>query len=379
MATAARKTASTHRTAVLRGTHQLDIIGYSRRRRLGTTDNTVRSGSFEVGGFLWALVCRFQENPAGAKGVTLASIFLELSRNETDEAVVAAASVRIDDPSGTGRWLSAEWCSEESNVFPRRSRRAVAWELAVPDAFREHEARYVDADADRLTLHCVVDVFREESAEGATSWNCQVSVPPPPSLGKDIQMLREKMWWPDVTFVVDETKIQAHKLVLAMRSPVFAAEFRGGMKERTTQSIRVADMSASTFRAMLHFIYTDELPKPKKKGCRLAMAQDLLEAADLYDLERLRLMCENILSESITVDNLMATLMLVHNRHSCHQLEASCVSFMASYPDAYNIVEATEEYKELDAYNMPTTSAPQMPLHDTWDAMGHSQYNAESH
>ncbi|KAM0924264.1 hypothetical protein ACQ4PT_004997 [Festuca glaucescens] len=339
-------TASTHRTALLRGAHQLDILGYTTRRRLGGADNTVRSRSFDAGGFLWTLVCLFHEKLL--KGVTLASVSLELSRNETDEAVVATASVRIDDPSGTGRWPAAEWCSEEANIFPARSSTAVAWELAVPDAFREHEARYVDEDADCLTVHCTVDVHREESVEGATSRSCLVSMPPRPSLGKDIHRLREKMWWPDVTFLVDEAKIQAHRLVLAMRSPVFAAEFHGGMKEKTMRSVRIHDMRATTFKAMLYFIYTDELPKPKNKACPVAMARDLLVAADLYDLERLRLMCENILSESITIDNVMETLMLVHNRHSCHRLEASCVEYMASDPDVYDAAEATEEYKELE-------------------------------
>jgi hypothetical protein len=59
-------------------------------------------------------------------------------------------------------------------------------------------------------------------------------------------------------------------------------------------------------------------------------------------------MCENILSQSIAIDNVMETLMLVHNRHRCHHLEASCVEYLASDPDVYDAVEASEEYKELD-------------------------------
>ncbi|KAM0889706.1 hypothetical protein ACQ4PT_027521 [Festuca glaucescens] len=223
--TAAQKTSSTHRTAVFRGAHKLDILGYTTRRRLGGADNTVRSRSFDAGGFLWTLVCRFHEKLARVKGVTLVSVSLELSRNETDEAVVATASVRIDDPSGTGRWPAAEWHSEEPNVFPVRSSTAAAWELAVPDAFREHEERYVDEDADRLTVHCTVHVHREESAEGPTSKSCLVSMPPQPSLSKDIHRLREKMWWPDVTFLVEEAKIRAHKLYVETKFQVGGREW----------------------------------------------------------------------------------------------------------------------------------------------------------
>nr|XP_020163649.1 BTB/POZ and MATH domain-containing protein 2-like [Aegilops tauschii subsp. strangulata] len=216
------KTASTHRSAVARGAHQLDILGYSTRSKLGVR-NTVRSRTFDAGGFSWALVCRFTANPARARGVTLASIALELFRNESDEAVVAAASVRIDDPAGSGRWLAAEWRSAEAHTFPAWSRSAFAWELTVPDSFVRHEERYVMDDC--LTVHCVVDVLKEEeSAEGATR-KYTVAVPPPPSLSQDIHRLWEEMWRPDVTFTftIDDARIQAHKLVLAARSPVFAA------------------------------------------------------------------------------------------------------------------------------------------------------------
>lgn len=39
--------------------------------------------------------------------------------------------------------------------------------------------------------------------------------------------------------------------------------------------------------------------------------------------------------------------MLVHQRHSCRQLEDRCIDFIASDPDVYAAVKATKEYKEL--------------------------------
>ena len=81
-------------------------------------------------------------------------------------------------------------------------------------------------------------------------------------------------------------------------------------------------MAASTSEAMLHFIYTDKLPPALSSSSssasdRAAAAGDLLVAADRYDLERLRLMCERILAESIIdAATAMTTLMLVHGRDS---------------------------------------------------------------
>jgi speckle-type POZ protein len=131
--------------------------------------------------------------------------------------------------------------------------------------------------------------------------------------------------------------------MLAMRSPVFAAEFRWHTRE---MPLPVKDMSTSTFRAMLHFIYTDDLP-PMKPCNMSAMALDLLVAADRYDIEGLRLACENILSENVTPGSIMQILMAVHGRQSCQSLEDLCIQYMASDPDVYAAVKGTEDYKEL--------------------------------
>ncbi|XP_073360804.1 uncharacterized protein [Aegilops tauschii subsp. strangulata] len=263
------------------------------------------------------------------------------------------ASLRIDQSNRTGQFPSAVWRSQEAKTFGARSMSPVAWELAVPDAFQNHESRYVMDDC--LTIHCTVEVLQQElqQQDSTAIKNCLVLVPPAPSICQDFyNLLRERRSpKPDVTFILEDdgTEVQAHKLLLAMRSPVFRAQFlRGDMKERSARRLKISGLTASAFRAMLYFIYTDEQPTPNRRRCPVAMAQDLLVAADLYDLERLRLMCEKVLSESIDVGNVMTTLMLAHGRHSCQQLEASCIEFLVSDPDVYDTVEATEEYKELE-------------------------------
>ncbi|KAM3364267.1 hypothetical protein ACQJBY_014547 [Aegilops geniculata] len=263
------------------------------------------------------------------------------------------ASLRIDETNGTGQSPAAVWRSHEAKTFGARSMSAVAWELAVPEAFQNHESCYVIDDC--LTIHCTVEVLQQQlqQQDSTAIKNCLVLVPPAPSICQDFyNLLRERRSpEPDVTFILEDdgTEVQAHKLLLAMRSPVFCAQFlRGDMKERSARRLKISGLTASAFKAMLYFIYTDKQPTPNRRRCLVAMAQDLLVAADLYDLERLRLMCEKVLSESIDVANVMTTLMLAQGRHSCQQLEASCIEFMVSDPDVYDTVEATEEYKELE-------------------------------
>ena len=55
-------------------------------------------------------------------------------------------------------------------------------------------------------------------------------------------------------------------------------------------------MSASTFRAMLRFIYTDSAPELDRPEDGAAVAQHLLVAADRYGIDRLKAMCERRLA-----------------------------------------------------------------------------------
>ncbi|VAH72540.1 unnamed protein product [Triticum turgidum subsp. durum] len=217
---------------------------------------------------------------------------------------------------------------------------------------------------------CVVHVLRLDVTLPNTR-SCFISAVPPPTISGDLLMLLfasmsksesvKHVMRPDVTFIVEQTEIHAHKLVLSVRSPVFAAEFRWHMDESII--IRVDDddgMSASTFRAMLRFIYTDELPvKPNNDRMILksedkhaawryeAMVRDLLVAADRYDLQRLRLLCEKVLAEGMDDKSVIPTLMVVHGRYNCRQLEDLCIKYIASHPNVYSALKATEEYNQI--------------------------------
>jgi speckle-type POZ protein len=121
----------------------------------------------------------------------------------------------------------------------------------------------------------------------------------------------------DVTFKVGEETFVAHRCVLAARSAVFKAELFGRMKEGAIGSvIEVEDMEASVFRALLDFVYTDSLPKIEiatveegKEAQEALWLQHLLAAADRYDLQRLKALCEEKLCEEhISVSSVTAIL-----------------------------------------------------------------------
>ncbi|KAL6885507.1 hypothetical protein ACP4OV_010286 [Aristida adscensionis] len=145
----------------------------------------------------------------------------------------------------------------------------------------------------RYDISIVDDFHTTEMAEAATP--TFVSVPPP-----DLHRHLGTEKGADVAFEVGGETFMAHRCVFGSRSPVFSAELFGPMKESCggAGAIRVDDMEAHVFRALLQFVYTDSLPEMDEEE-EAAMAQHLLVAADRYDLERLKLICEHKLCRLI--------------------------------------------------------------------------------
>ncbi|QCD97663.1 elongation factor Tu [Vigna unguiculata] len=177
---------------------------------------------------------------------------------------------------------------------------------------------------DCLSVNCSVGVVRSRT-EGPKIYTIAI---PSSSIGHQFGQLLESRKGSDVNFEVNGEFFSAHKLVLAARSPVFRAQLFGPMKDQNTQCIKVEDMEAPVFKALLHFIYWDSLPDMHEltglnsKWASTLMAQHLLAAADRYGLERLRLTCEASLCEDVAI-NTVATTLALAEQHHCFQLKAT--------------------------------------------------------
>uniref|UniRef100_A0A0D9XK02 BTB domain-containing protein n=1 Tax=Leersia perrieri TaxID=77586 RepID=A0A0D9XK02_9ORYZ len=102
----------------------------------------------------------------------------------------------------------------------------------------------------------------------------------------------------DVELIVGGKTFNAHRLVLATRSPVFMAQLFGQMKEGTSVNnvVHIDDMEAQVFEILLNFIYTYKLQEMDQED-EVAMTQHLIVAADKYDLKRLKKNSEVKLTE----------------------------------------------------------------------------------
>ena len=86
----------------------------------------------------------------------------------------------------------------------------------------------------------------------------------------------------DVEILVGEESFAAHRFLLSARSPIFAAMFASGMKD--VAQIRIDDVSPSTFRLFLQFLYIGTLPSSAKK-------EKLYQVADKYQIDTLVNIC----------------------------------------------------------------------------------------
>jgi speckle-type POZ protein len=103
-------------------------------------------------------------------------------------------------------------------------------------------------------------------------------------------------------------------------------------------------MEARVFRCMLHFIYTDSLPESDAAD-KAVMAQHLLVAADWYDLQRLKLICEDMLRSSVDI-SLAATTLVLAEQHACQELKAACFEFLKA-PGNLKAVMASDGFQHL--------------------------------
>ncbi|XP_039780643.1 BTB/POZ and MATH domain-containing protein 2-like [Panicum virgatum] len=169
---------------------------------------------------------------------------------------------------------------------------------------------------------------------------------PPSDLHRHLADLLQSEKGADVVFQVGRETFPAHRCMLAARSPVFSAEFFGAMKESRTAAevVQVNDMEAPVFKALLCFLYTDSLPEMRKED-EDVMGQHLLVAADRYDMERLKLMCEGKLCEYIDVGT-AATILTLAEQHCCHGLKKACFHFLSD-PEKLRAVMTSDGFKHL--------------------------------
>ena len=150
----------------------------------------------------------------------------------------------------------------------------------------------------------------------------------------------------DVTLVASHKKqdnsstpveFPAHKVILAARSPVFASMFEHNMQENSSNQVEIDDIYPNVVKVMLTYIYTGRVSNISE------VAYDLFYAADKYQLDQLKTLCEEQLSKNLKVENAARIIQLAH-MHNAPLLKRNTLQFISDHGAE---VRATKEWEEV--------------------------------
>lgn len=190
---------------------------------------------------------------------------------------------------------------------------------------------------DKLTIYCEVNVVTDnkEYTGQVTSLQSQV---PTCRLPEDLEELFNSQDLSDVTICANGKEFKAHKAILAARSPMFRGMFSHDMKETKLNRVDVPDVDADVLQEMLRFIYTGkslleqrlqnkEQRDQKELERDQHLAIELLQAANKYQLDRLKLICEEALLRTLSAES-VAEILALADLYNASQLKRRAIEFI---------------------------------------------------
>jgi speckle-type POZ protein len=359
-----RSSASTIVCREVSGHHKLTIEGFAPPLTATVPNaNATSSKAFEVAGYSWRIA--YQPYRTFLRGDYVS---LKLAYDGWWETDPVKFKFTLLDHAG--------------EPVPKHSRSTAGVRVVFNSQSRIHGfddfIRWKDLEASgclkdgRFAVRCDIAVSKDRAKtidddEGAAAPPAASVVVPPPNLHEHLKdLLWKKKGTTDVAIDLgggngeETTTYDAHGWLLAARSPVFEAELLAAAKEKVPGGVRrrveIRGVDPKVFKAMLHFMYTDALPEKveeEDEAEAMAMAQGLLAAADRYKLERLKLMCEEMLCNRIDMDTVAGTL-AVAEKHGCRALKDACLEFLASPGNLKAFMEAGG-FEKMKAHNCAAT------------------------
>ena len=114
-----------------------------------------------------------------------------------------------------------------------------------------------------------------------------------------------------------------HQIILATSSPVFCAMFQADMREKETRTVVIQDVEPEIICLLLHWIYSGSIENVPDE-----MSMELLRAADKYQLDKLKELCEANLCSILHVTNVLELLVLGY-LHNATRLKNAALKLVA--------------------------------------------------
>ncbi|GFW63725.1 speckle-type POZ protein [Trichonephila clavipes] len=140
----------------------------------------------------------------------------------------------------------------------------------------------------------------------------------------DFEHLYDNKLFSDMTICVGDKLFNAHRLVLAARSPVFESMFKNEMKESNENRLVITDSDEKTFGEFLRYFYIGEIGPLTSDH-----ALNLLVLADKYDVPELKAEIVDYLRCELSTENALSILIEAH-LHNEKVLKREAVEFIGN-------------------------------------------------
>ncbi|XP_014235423.1 speckle-type POZ protein-like [Trichogramma pretiosum] len=173
-----------------------------------------------------------------------------------------------------------------------------------------------------VTIQCELEIFKdyESSIDSEICYSKEQIID---KVNLDSLFLSEE--FSDVKIITpDANDIPAHKNILAAASPVFRAMFTHDMLENKNSSVKITDTTKNIVTEMLRYIYMGEIKNMNKDN-----TLELLEMADKYQIDNLKIKCGKILCANLSIENAIDTLVTAH-KYTLKNVEDEAIKFIAT-------------------------------------------------
>lgn len=117
----------------------------------------------------------------------------------------------------------------------------------------------------------------------------------------------------------DGIELTAHKSIIVARSKVFYAMLKSDTKEARENAVNVPDFDSDTMHEFLRYIYCNEVQDLE------IMANDLIFAAEKYEVEGLKKICMESIISSMCKENVIENLKIADRISSSETLFNKCI------------------------------------------------------
>merc|ERR1712098_223556 len=142
----------------------------------------------------------------------------------------------------------------------------------------------------------------------------------------------------DVVVKCGGINFECHKVVLAVASPVFKTMLTSNMQEEINNEIKIDDIKPEVMTELLEFIYTGRSSNLDQ------FSVDLLIAADKYGIVSMKMLCEEILINSLGLENCFS--LLIMSDTSSPNIKKSALKFVIENKESIKFDELELELAE---------------------------------